>query len=171
MLHRIVSKPLLLSSLPWGCDPSFQVWICCVCWCWWQWTVHVIDGTFDYLSMMQYILECTLWLFMIIRQTLFVFGNCFFVLQWKMTSVLLLFLLPSLLSLLLLLKLFIISPSLAHDGMVFVCLSVPSIWCQHLITYGWALTRFAWWRQDLHATELLRAHIGEWTMTRMLDYW
>jgi hypothetical protein len=33
------------------------------------------------------------------------------------------------------------------------------------------LTRFAWWRQDLHAIELLRAHIGEWTMTRMLDYW
>jgi hypothetical protein len=34
-----------------------------------------------------------------------------------------------------------------------------------------SLTRFAWWRQDLHAIELLRAHIGEWTMTRMLDYW
>jgi hypothetical protein len=33
------------------------------------------------------------------------------------------------------------------------------------------LTRFAWWRQDLHAIELLRARIGEWTMTRMLDYW
>jgi hypothetical protein len=33
------------------------------------------------------------------------------------------------------------------------------------------LTRFAWWQQDLHAIELLRAHIGEWTMTRMLDYW
>jgi hypothetical protein len=33
------------------------------------------------------------------------------------------------------------------------------------------VTRFAWWRQDLHAIELLRAHIGEWTMTRMLDYW
>jgi hypothetical protein len=33
------------------------------------------------------------------------------------------------------------------------------------------LTRFAWWRQDLHAIELLRAHIGEWTITRMLDYW
>jgi hypothetical protein len=33
------------------------------------------------------------------------------------------------------------------------------------------LTRFAWWWQDLHAIELLRAHIGEWTMTRMLDYW
>jgi hypothetical protein len=31
--------------------------------------------------------------------------------------------------------------------------------------------RFAWWRQDLHAIELLRAHIGEWTMTWMLDYW
>jgi hypothetical protein len=31
--------------------------------------------------------------------------------------------------------------------------------------------RFAWWRQDLHAIELLRAHIGEWTMTQMLDYW
>jgi hypothetical protein len=33
------------------------------------------------------------------------------------------------------------------------------------------MTRFAWWRQDLHAIELFRAHIGEWTMTRMLDYW
>jgi hypothetical protein len=33
------------------------------------------------------------------------------------------------------------------------------------------MTRFAWWRQDLHAIELLRAHIGEWTMTQMLDYW
>jgi hypothetical protein len=33
------------------------------------------------------------------------------------------------------------------------------------------LTRFAWCQQDLHAIKLLRAHIGEWTMTRMLDYW
>jgi hypothetical protein len=33
------------------------------------------------------------------------------------------------------------------------------------------VTRFAWWWQDLHAIELLRAHIGEWTITRMLDYW
>jgi hypothetical protein len=33
------------------------------------------------------------------------------------------------------------------------------------------MTRFAWWQQDLHAIELLRAHIGEWTMTQMLDYW
>jgi hypothetical protein len=33
------------------------------------------------------------------------------------------------------------------------------------------VTRFAWWRQDLHAIGLLRAHIGEWTMTQMLDYW
>jgi hypothetical protein len=33
------------------------------------------------------------------------------------------------------------------------------------------VTRFAWWGQDLHAIELLRAHIGEWTMTWMLDYW
>jgi hypothetical protein len=33
------------------------------------------------------------------------------------------------------------------------------------------LTRFAWWRQDLHAIELLRAHIGEWTITWMLEYW
>jgi hypothetical protein len=33
------------------------------------------------------------------------------------------------------------------------------------------LTRFAWWWQDLHAIELLRAHIREWTMTRILDYW
>jgi hypothetical protein len=33
------------------------------------------------------------------------------------------------------------------------------------------VTRFAWWQQGLHAIELLRAHIGEWTMTRMLDYW
>jgi hypothetical protein len=31
--------------------------------------------------------------------------------------------------------------------------------------------RFAWWQQDLHAIELLRAHIGEWTITWMLDYW
>jgi hypothetical protein len=36
---------------------------------------------------------------------------------------------------------------------------------------GWQLTRFAWWRQGLHAIELLRAHIGEWTITQMLDYW
>jgi hypothetical protein len=35
----------------------------------------------------------------------------------------------------------------------------------------WHVTRIAWWQQDLHAIELLRAHIGEWTMTRMLDYW
>jgi hypothetical protein len=34
-----------------------------------------------------------------------------------------------------------------------------------------SLTRFAWWRQDLHAIELLRARIGERTVTRMLDYW
>jgi hypothetical protein len=33
------------------------------------------------------------------------------------------------------------------------------------------LTRFAWWWQDLHAIELLRARIGERTVTRMLDYW
>jgi hypothetical protein len=33
------------------------------------------------------------------------------------------------------------------------------------------VTRFAWWWQDLDAIELLRAHIGEWTMTWMLDYW
>jgi hypothetical protein len=33
------------------------------------------------------------------------------------------------------------------------------------------VTRFAWWWQDLHAIELLRAHIGEWTITPMLDYW
>jgi hypothetical protein len=33
------------------------------------------------------------------------------------------------------------------------------------------VTRFAWWRQGLHAIELLRACIGEWTMTWMLDYW
>jgi hypothetical protein len=33
------------------------------------------------------------------------------------------------------------------------------------------MTRFAWWWQDLHAIELLRAHIGEWTITWMLDYW
>jgi hypothetical protein len=36
---------------------------------------------------------------------------------------------------------------------------------------GMTVTRFAWWRQDLHAIELLRAHIGEWTITWMLDYW
>jgi hypothetical protein len=36
---------------------------------------------------------------------------------------------------------------------------------------GYILTRFAWWRQDLHAIELLRAHIVEWTITQMLDYW
>jgi hypothetical protein len=39
------------------------------------------------------------------------------------------------------------------------------------VVYKLVLTRFAWWRQDLHAIELLRAHIGEWTITRMLDYW
>jgi hypothetical protein len=33
------------------------------------------------------------------------------------------------------------------------------------------MTRFAWWWQDLHAIELLRARIGEWTITQMLDYW
>jgi hypothetical protein len=33
------------------------------------------------------------------------------------------------------------------------------------------VTRFAWWGQDLHEIKILRAHIGEWTMTRMLDYW
>jgi hypothetical protein len=48
-----------------------------------------------------------------------------------------------------------------------------------ILIYSWSttciyalfVTRFAWWWQDLHAIELLRAHIGEWTMTRMLDYW
>jgi hypothetical protein len=33
------------------------------------------------------------------------------------------------------------------------------------------VTRFAWWWQHLHAIELLKAHIGGWTMTRMLDNW
>jgi hypothetical protein len=42
-------------------------------------------------------------------------------------------------------------------------------WLGCWITDG--LTRFAWWWQDLHAIELLRARIGEWTITRMLDYW
>jgi hypothetical protein len=32
------------------------------------------------------------------------------------------------------------------------------------VTPAMTLTRFAWWRQDLHAIELLRAHIGEWTI-------
>ena len=41
--------------------------------------------------------------------------------------------------------------------------------CSHLVSY--ILTRFAWWQQDLHAIKLLRAHIGEWTITWMLDYW
>jgi hypothetical protein len=41
-----------------------------------------------------------------------------------------------------------------------------------VVDCDWAcLTRFAWWRQDLHAIELLRAHIREWTITWMLDYW
>jgi hypothetical protein len=34
-----------------------------------------------------------------------------------------------------------------------------------------SVTRFAWWWQDLHAIELLRALIGECIITRMLDYW
>jgi hypothetical protein len=42
--------------------------------------------------------------------------------------------------------------------------------CTHSDLWS-AVTRFAWWRQDLHAIELLSAHIGEWTITRMLDYW
>jgi hypothetical protein len=61
-----------------------------------------------------------------------------------------------------------------------------TIWWEALWTSGWlfgewwwcheklccaAVTRFAWWRQDLHAIELLRARIGERTVTRMLDYW
>jgi hypothetical protein len=45
----------------------------------------------------------------------------------------------------------------------------------HWVDIFWYLTllvtRFAWWWQDLHAIELLRAHIGEWTITQMLDYW
>jgi hypothetical protein len=52
-------------------------------------------------------------------------------------------------------------PVLDHDGNL-----VP---LNELL--GGVLTRFAWWQQDLHAIELLRAHIGEWTITRMLDYW
>jgi hypothetical protein len=52
--------------------------------------------------------------------------------------------------------------------------------CSCLLSHIWVLgchrtmtgvTRFAWWWQDLHAIELLRARIGEWTITRMLDYW
>jgi hypothetical protein len=31
------------------------------------------------------------------------------------------------------------------------------------------VTRFAWWWQDLHAIELLRAHIGEWTISWITD--
>jgi hypothetical protein len=41
----------------------------------------------------------------------------------------------------------------------------------HVGQLNWDVTRFAWWWQDLHAIELLRAHIGEWTITWMLDYW
>jgi hypothetical protein len=52
---------------------------------------------------------------------------------------------------------------------------IASSWI-HVICLGNTLlprgvTRFAWWRQGLHAIELLRAHIGDWTITRMLDYW
>jgi hypothetical protein len=43
--------------------------------------------------------------------------------------------------------------------------------CLDITLLPMGVTRFAWWWQDLHAIELLRAHIGEWTMTRMLDYW
>jgi hypothetical protein len=54
---------------------------------------------------------------------------------------------------------------------------IPSSWihvihvCLDNTSLPRGVTRFAWQRQDLHAIELLRAHIGEWTMTRMLDYW
>jgi hypothetical protein len=52
---------------------------------------------------------------------------------------------------------------------------IASLWihviCLDNTSLPRGVTRFAWWRQDLHAIELLRAHIGEWTMTRMLDYW
>jgi hypothetical protein len=40
-----------------------------------------------------------------------------------------------------------------------------------MIAGSMQMTRFAWQWQDLHAIKLLRAHIGEWTITRMLDYW
>jgi hypothetical protein len=52
---------------------------------------------------------------------------------------------------------------------------IASLWIHDICLDNTSLprgvTRFAWWRQDLHAIKLLRAHIGEWTMTRMLDYW
>jgi hypothetical protein len=55
----------------------------------------------------------------------------------------------------------------------------PALWLSAHWLHSWVsassfadlLTRFAWWQQDLHAIELLRAHIGEWTITWMLDYW
>jgi hypothetical protein len=50
-----------------------------------------------------------------------------------------------------------------------LCHVVPSIQVSQQLFLQ--VTRFAWWWQDLHAIELLRAHIGEWTMTWMLDYW
>jgi hypothetical protein len=43
--------------------------------------------------------------------------------------------------------------------------------CLDNISLPRGVTRFAWWRQDLHTIELFRAHIGEWTITWMLDYW
>jgi hypothetical protein len=47
---------------------------------------------------------------------------------------------------------------------------IASSWI-HVICLDNTSTTFAWWWQDLHAIKLLRAHIREWTMTRMLDYW
>jgi hypothetical protein len=52
---------------------------------------------------------------------------------------------------------------------------IASLWihviCLDNTSLPRGVTRFAWWWQDLHAIELLKAHIGEWTITRMLDYW
>jgi hypothetical protein len=58
-------------------------------------------------------------------------------------------------------------PELLHSVMIG---SITLSW-RDATSSSSAVTRFAWWRQDLHAIELLRAHIGEWTIARMLDYW
>jgi hypothetical protein len=85
-------------------------------------------------------------------------------------------------------------PQLTPNSLVHICSSVHFPCVHHYSTCMWKttchiwwsffncqwyhpktsihnLTRFAWWWQDLHAIKLLRAHIGEWTITRMLDYW
>jgi hypothetical protein len=52
---------------------------------------------------------------------------------------------------------------------------IASLWihviCLDNTSLPRGVTRFAWWWHDMHAIELLRACIGEWTITRMLDYW